>query len=1556
MWSESPTVSRFGAGSPGSAGESGGAEEWTRIWLPRESEIITEDYAYYSDDYLYPIQLLRLPSDFGAYSGGLGAIANTYWYEEIAAILPGYTPFGGVFAMHGYEEDITDYAHGWHESVRIAGGATPYNGTMSWSPAWLWASAQEEGNKVLVWGYSEGGSETESVQLYPFEKTFHTTLPHLSLTLGTGLHSGPYPNSTYENTWRMIGYFGPKFQWDHQDTEYPYDHYYLFDWSQWIMIPNSLYLRWWSPYDPLTSTIIDMSDPNHAEHGTVMPTYQYEITGPGVSVSLEGRVDGDDYQYGVETPGYHVGTYVDEIDVLTDAGLPTPLTGPQIRALTGNWNISGTIAFTDGHTYSFSEDTIYAPLGSAYCGGLWCWVDPVNVDVHGYSHCDYFSFLQEDLESRVDTSYWDDWGTWIMKYDEGLEVRRGNTVKTYDMTGIYAMGLDFGMWCTWIGKDGQTYGAVSHNTGFNLFLSGDPHGGLPGNYDTPPLSFPEICGVIWGQVNNGQWPSSTEITMMVYPPEDIAEQGEGERFEVNTGAQVDHWDLFPTLYSAEPERMSLHLVEHGGAAQKLWEAVSGQYQPDTGAAYRFYDRPPQQGYLEDGPNPRFWGLSVTNTEEYSPGNMFDGPKVSGGWFEEHDSEYPRSTVYRAMYAPWSALTGGGDLLPWWEAITETDPDGSLNNIYLQPGSGNGVMTVQNLDAYLNRFDPWEEEYPGYLYDGFASPFFKRVGPGAPELWYVQPGGTANTTSLRFHRMTWNEGTHRWVDQGPVGPVAGLENGWTRDYGYPVVAAFSEDRYAMGNGGWYNPGAEPWASADRYLEGQWLWVPSSGGRTIPNGQPFDEQLWYETTGGFQSTWAEDGQGDINLYGWQIQTAARGGYLWRLRGQGEGEGVPPALPPGGGSSGTGVGSSGYTGGGVYAPVPTEAPSTETTGVPSGVTVLALTSENKPIPEDTLGERLIITTPGAHYTGWRFEVCVEVRAADVAFDDCEFVGPAVVGSSDFALLNVPSAYNGSCVVTNCTFKPRATYVATIDGVRGCNFTLVSCDISGTCDGIHIYGSLTDRNDPNAGNVTVLNSWIHDLVHYGNPPDTSHSDGSHNDGVQLVGGHNILFQGNRFDGSMYNACMMIQHSLADIYDLNITGNWFSGGAVNLNLSDIDRPYGMGPISITNNVFVRHTTKYDDVPIVVDANTYPKLTWYGNVWHDGSAPLPMIPGHPDTPPPEEPPPTEPPAGYSTYPAGASTFDAGCDAAAKTFLPAAAYSFNDFTQNNAYYGAGLGTCVWLKGAGKTSTVIKMNNYTSTKASAVSALVLGNTNPYHLLKIGSGSGRGGGPLIKFEDFTLTGTPQGHVYNGLRMDYGASGSVLRNVKVTGIPGNDSTPPGETFAANLYDCLNVIVDNCEFDGRINGTGSPVTASMLGLNNSDHATITDTTFKYCGVGFPLAAWQSTGGNLTRCTFDSNNRVPVHIENCDGVWNFYNCTWTNTREFHGVFAASANWASGEAVYNFYDPVYDAFKGDGKFWWRMLLWSGLTYNTDIGSGTTPRAINLYINGVLRPDLLHVQIG
>lgn len=332
------------------------------------------------------------------------------------------------------------------------------------------------------------------------------------------------------------------------------------------------------------------------------------------------------------------------------------------------------------------------------------------------------------------------------------------------------------------------------------------------------------------------------------------------------------------------------------------------------------------------------------------------------------------------------------------------------------------------------------------------------------------------------------------------------------------------------------------------------------------------------------------------------------------------------------------------------------------------------------------------------------------------------------------------------------------------------------------------------------------------------------------------------------------------------------------------------------------------------------------------------------------------PAGYTAYPSSPANFSAGINAKAATYLPGSSYQFSDFAIGNSpyLYGAQGTTCTSLAGAGQTLTAISMKANTSTRASYVAGLASGATNALHLLAFGvkpSNSADGGGPKITLQDFTLNGTAQGHLYGGFRIDWSAS-PVTRRVKVTGIPGNAAEPPGETFSGNWYRCLNALIDQCEFDGRQNGT--KVAASLVGINNSDNTTIQNSYIHHSGYGIGVAIWQSTGGTITGTTFEDLAGSPIHIEKSDGVWNVRNCTWISTHGgdhivISGHYAPDI-WRTGNCTLNIYDPVYDNL-GDGKF---HVSAFGSNQANSKGSGTTPAAINLYINGVLRPDLLYVH--
>jgi hypothetical protein len=119
-------------------------------------------------------------------------------------------------------------------------------------------------------------------------------------------------------------------------------------------------------------------------------------------------------------------------------------------------------------------------------------------------------------------------------------------------------------------------------------------------------------------------------------------------------------------------------------------------------------------------------------------------------------------------------------------------------------------------------------------------------------------------------------------------------------------------------------------------------------------------------------------------------------------------------------------------------------------------------------------------------------------------------------------------------------------INGVMGSNFTLDRVEIHGVIDHVHIVG-----ND-----VTVVDSWLHDNLHY--DIDPAHKGGpSHDDNVQIQNGHRITIAHNLMTGS-HNAVMQITQDRGAVSDVRFSGNHVDGGWCSINVSEGD----WGPIS----------------------------------------------------------------------------------------------------------------------------------------------------------------------------------------------------------------------------------------------------------------------------------------------------------------------------------------------------------------------------------------------------------
>jgi hypothetical protein len=129
--------------------------------------------------------------------------------------------------------------------------------------------------------------------------------------------------------------------------------------------------------------------------------------------------------------------------------------------------------------------------------------------------------------------------------------------------------------------------------------------------------------------------------------------------------------------------------------------------------------------------------------------------------------------------------------------------------------------------------------------------------------------------------------------------------------------------------------------------------------------------------------------------------------------------------------------------------------------------------------------------------------------------------------------------------------------DGVTGSNYTVRRLDIHNVVDAFK------------AGTNTIIeNSWIHDLnfVNFG--------DGSwtHNDGVQIMGGSNIVIRNNVFERNRGNAAIFIDPDFGVIDDVVVENNILGGGGFTLYSVPSPKAPQFGVpsnVRIRNNVFI---------------------------------------------------------------------------------------------------------------------------------------------------------------------------------------------------------------------------------------------------------------------------------------------------------------------------------------------------------------------------------------------------
>ena len=244
------------------------------------------------------------------------------------------------------------------------------------------------------------------------------------------------------------------------------------------------------------------------------------------------------------------------------------------------------------------------------------------------------------------------------------------------------------------------------------------------------------------------------------------------------------------------------------------------------------------------------------------------------------------------------------------------------------------------------------------------------------------------------------------------------------------------------------------------------------------------------------------------------------------------------------------------------------------------------------------------GQVVTGLRITGNVRLKHAGVEFHNCLIEGltapttPISYGS----VLGYGTYYvaGDARTFTDCTITGVPT-VYSQNGFQGGNVEFLRCDIYGMTDGAGFM----------LGDCSMTACWVHDLPHY--ETDPWHTDGTHNDAIQVHGGSNYSIVGCRFDvGSKGTSALLIKSVSGGggaITNLEVDRSWFfqthdpvaDGTAIAINL--IDDGTAMTGISFTDNVFDvptrwRINDGDDDATRValVSAATRAVATWTGNV------------------------------------------------------------------------------------------------------------------------------------------------------------------------------------------------------------------------------------------------------------------------------------------------------------------------------------------------------------------------
>lgn len=251
-------------------------------------------------------------------------------------------------------------------------------------------------------------------------------------------------------------------------------------------------------------------------------------------------------------------------------------------------------------------------------------------------------------------------------------------------------------------------------------------------------------------------------------------------------------------------------------------------------------------------------------------------------------------------------------------------------------------------------------------------------------------------------------------------------------------------------------------------------------------------------------------------------------------------------------------------------------------------------------TSTQTVTVTTDNTVFQNLTIYGDIIVQAAGLIIRNCVLRGGPQIPTHNLGIVDCNNSKCFNALIEDCTIQPqRPSYYR--DGIVGHEYTSRRNHIYNTNDGMGAF--ILSSVAANA-NVAIEANYVHDLTYWN--PDPAHSDGTHNDGLQIQGGGNIHVIGNFFHdtavlgaGSSYppnydmltvnpthasgsGTLIQKQSTTSPLVNVVVEKNWYSNGNCGIQIQ-------AGNYTVQNNIFSHTFYDYN--------HAYPYPTRYPSMY-----------------------------------------------------------------------------------------------------------------------------------------------------------------------------------------------------------------------------------------------------------------------------------------------------------------------------------------------------------------------